>query len=175
MSNNQFIDITGQKFGIWIVIKKVKVPNITRAMFFCKCECGTEEIISGKRLRKGKTKSCGCNKRKKTKEERFKTTMFAIYKRRSKYKKFGFNLTKKEILELSEQNCYYCGKKPNNFYTVHEDTFYYSGLDRINNNIGYISTNVVPCCKQCNQAKSNLTQKQFEDHVLKIAKHLNIL
>jgi len=30
------------------------------AYFLCKCECGTEVVVSGVRLRNGKTKSCGC-------------------------------------------------------------------------------------------------------------------
>lgn len=32
--------------------------------WICKCECGNIRIISGKVLRRGKSKSCGCSKKK---------------------------------------------------------------------------------------------------------------
>lgn len=55
------IDLTGQKFGRQTVIKRN--GNISgRAAQLCKCECGTEKTISGKVLRNGHSKSCGCYK-----------------------------------------------------------------------------------------------------------------
>ena len=126
-------------------------------------------------MRGGRTKSCGCNKRRLTTEERLKNKLFSMYQRRSKRINFEFDLTAEETLDLSKQNCNYCGSKPKNRYIVHEDAFYYSGFDRINSNFGYTSKNVVPCCKICNKAKSDLSVEEFEKHVLKIAEHLNII
>ena len=115
------------------------------------------------------------SRKNKTAKERFKTYIIRIYKTRSNKKQSNFNLTTEKIIELSYQNCYYCGKPPSNFYRVKEEIVYYSGLDRIDSSKGYTRTNVVSCCKQCNQAKSNLSQKQFSQHISKILKHLNIL
>jgi hypothetical protein len=39
--------------------------------------------------------------------------------------------------------------------------FVYNGLDRVDNLKPHIEDNIVPCCHQCNQAKSKFTQKQF--------------
>jgi hypothetical protein len=49
----------GQKFGRYQVIERVQ--NIdSRPHYKCLCECGSLRIISGKYLRKGLSKSCGC-------------------------------------------------------------------------------------------------------------------
>lgn len=56
------IDITGQKFGRWTVIKRVPNLKSRDAKFLCKCDCGTEREVLGKNLRNGRSKSCGCYK-----------------------------------------------------------------------------------------------------------------
>lgn len=55
------IDITGLRFGKLIVLKRAGTTN-KRAMWECHCDCGKVSIVTGKALRKGHTKSCGCNK-----------------------------------------------------------------------------------------------------------------
>ena len=53
------LDITGQKFGRWIVLKFAyrKHGNI---YWECKCECGMQKNIQGYSLLSGDSKSCGC-------------------------------------------------------------------------------------------------------------------
>lgn len=49
----------GQRFGRYEVIERVQnVDN--RPHYKCKCDCGNERVVSGKYLRKGLSKSCGC-------------------------------------------------------------------------------------------------------------------
>lgn len=57
------IDLTGQRFGRLTVIAKAEKPKgstSTSLFWLCKCDCGTEKIISGNVLRQGKAQSCGC-------------------------------------------------------------------------------------------------------------------
>lgn len=54
------IDITGQKFGRLTVLSRSANSKDGRAMWRCLCDCGNETIVSGKVLRNGHTKSCGC-------------------------------------------------------------------------------------------------------------------
>lgn len=57
------IDLVGQKFGRWTVIERAPRPegNSSRSAFWlCRCECGTEKVVSGNVLRQGKSQSCGC-------------------------------------------------------------------------------------------------------------------
>jgi len=39
--------------------------------------------------------------------------------------------------------------------------YIYNGLDRIDNEKGYLLDNVTPCCKICNQAKHALSLDDF--------------
>ena len=55
----KFIDLTGQKFGKWTVIKRAE--NIGRYVgWLCRCECGTERVVQANNLKSGKSTSCGC-------------------------------------------------------------------------------------------------------------------
>ena len=56
------IDITGQKFGKLLAIKYAYSDNEGKAVWECKCDCGKTHFASGKSLRSGNTKSCGCAK-----------------------------------------------------------------------------------------------------------------
>lgn len=65
------------------------------------------------------------------------------------------NLTQQEHQLLLKYPCHYCDGKLNETGV---------GLDRIDSSQGYIATNVVPCCKLCNQAKMNLDINTFLKH-----------
>ena len=61
-----FIDLTGQRFGMLTVIKRVDnyiQPNgDTIIKWLCKCDCGNDCITRGSYLRSNNTRSCGCLK-----------------------------------------------------------------------------------------------------------------
>ena len=56
---SKLMDLTGQKFGRWEVIKRDMSKKGT-AYWICKCECGTERSVCGSSLRSGISTSCGC-------------------------------------------------------------------------------------------------------------------
>lgn len=63
------IDLSNQRFGKLIVIKRVEKPdsvnsNRQYAFWLCQCDCGNTCIINGTYLRSGETASCGCLKSK---------------------------------------------------------------------------------------------------------------
>lgn len=60
--DKKFIDLKGQNFGRWHVEELASIIA-SRACWRAKCECGTVRVISGKSLRRGHSKSCGCLKR----------------------------------------------------------------------------------------------------------------
>jgi hypothetical protein len=57
------INLTGKKINRWTVIERSGAYNDGDAKWLCKCECGSIREVSGKGLRKGSSKSCGCYKR----------------------------------------------------------------------------------------------------------------
>lgn len=55
----KFIDLTGQRFGFWVVVGPPERRN-GATMWPCKCDCGTKRLVNGRSLRMGGTSSCGC-------------------------------------------------------------------------------------------------------------------
>jgi hypothetical protein len=63
----------------------------------------------------------------------------------------------KQMFEnITSLSCSYCGSSES------------MGLDRVNNNEGYISTNIVSCCSKCNMMKHILPVTDFKNHITKI-------
>lgn len=54
------IDMTGRKYGRLTVISKNGKTKDGRTTWYCSCKCGGTAVVSGKMLRSGTTKSCGC-------------------------------------------------------------------------------------------------------------------
>ena len=82
---------------------------------------------------------------------------FNILERHFKLVYSDGDLTFQDFVNYSQMNCHYCGIEPNN----KKKNIYWHGIDRINNNLGHIKTNIVTCCKRCNFAKSNLSLEDF--------------
>ena len=54
-----FDDITGQRFGRWLVLGRA--PNRKRTTrWFCLCDCGIQRAVVATNLRNGTSRSCGC-------------------------------------------------------------------------------------------------------------------
>jgi len=54
-------------------------------------------------------------------------------------------------LSLIRGDCVYCGAAPDPL----------NGVDRVDNNLGYIAGNIVSSCKMCNIAKNNHSVDEF--------------
>lgn len=78
-------------------------------------------------------------------ENRFKRS-----KRKAISRNIEWSLSLEEFSETCGQPCYYCDN------LIGEIVLYNSGLDRLDNNKGYIKENVVSCCNTCNSIKSNI-------------------
>lgn len=79
-----------------------------------------------------------------------------------------FNLTNVQLVTLILSNCTYCGLIPNMDQKIN------MGIDRVNNNIGYIPNNVVSCCKYCNAAKNNLSLEEFLAWRIRAKNHISL-
>ena len=57
----KFIDLTGQVFERWTVLKQSEKRNNCGQIYWVyQCQCGTIKEVSGATLRNGRSKSCGC-------------------------------------------------------------------------------------------------------------------
>lgn len=64
----RYEDLTGKKFNYLTVIK-LKEKNKKGTRWLCKCKCGNRVIVLASHLKDGHTKSCGCFRKNKSKEE----------------------------------------------------------------------------------------------------------
>lgn len=59
-SENRRKDLSGKTFGRLTVMHYTHSDSHRVPHYLCKCECGTEKIISSQSLKRGLTVSCGC-------------------------------------------------------------------------------------------------------------------
>lgn len=56
-----FIDLAGQRFNKWTVLRRSSVTDTyNHIMWLCVCDCGTKRLVTGGRLTSGASKNCGC-------------------------------------------------------------------------------------------------------------------
>lgn len=55
-------DLTGELFGMWIVVEFAGTSTTRMAYWKCRCQCGTERTVQQCSLRTGGSVCCGCNK-----------------------------------------------------------------------------------------------------------------
>lgn len=95
--------------------------------------------------------------------------VYREYVKKAKERKIEFSISLEEAAPLFKSHCYYCDNPPQNKRTRDTGiTAYYQGIDRLDNTLGYIAGNCVPCCKFCNSFKMDRTQEDFFKHVEKI-------
>jgi len=180
------MDLVGGQFN-YLTVKSYSHSRRDR-YWNCLCDCGNQCLATTNQLTSGNKKSCGCL-RKKTTAQLFKkrkpsdpatkndssiNKLYYRYKKDAKKRNYQFNLSRDEFKQLIVENCFYCGTKPNSILNEKDlrGQIKYNGIDRINNDNDYNLDNVVPCCKRCNAAKSNMTLKEFLDIIDNIQKNM---
>lgn len=153
-----------------------------KALWNCLCDCGVQFVTTGISLRKGTTKSCGCLQRERAatanrivKGQASFNALYYKYRKQAERRKIPFELDKATFAKITKENCFYCGTKPKQKFQQKQyyGAYTYNGIDRIDNNKGYTINNSIPSCKQCNYAKRDLSQGEFEKWIRKIYLNLN--
>lgn len=162
-------DITGEQFGKLTAIKDVGKDKHGQRMWHCYCDCGNTTITLVSNLVCGLTKSCGCLVRLPEGEAAF-NRLYNTYKGNANNRGLAFDLSKDEFRELTSSNCDYCGTEPEKERKTacSNGAYVYNGIDRVDNSVGYVRENCVPCCWKCNQWKGDRTKEEFLDWVARI-------
>ena len=152
------IDLTGQKFGRWLVLSEAETKKYRR-YWLCKCDCGVEKEVQQNKLRGGHTQSCGClNKERMTKHGMHKNPIHILWgsiKSRCKP-------THERAKDYYNRNIHVCDKWKNSFWSFYwwaKLNGWKKGLqiDRKNNDKGYSPQN----CRFVTNRQNNLNRRRI--------------
>lgn len=157
-----FIDLTGKVFGKLIVVKLL--DNKNNLQWLCRCACGRETKVRTTYLKNEIIVSCGCSKLSHENDYLFSNYKRLVYD--AENRGLECNISIEIFSRIVKSVCNYCGCQPSQPVSrgrkFRKDfQCFVNGIDRLNNQLGYITENVVPCCRSCNVAKSVKTEKQF--------------
>lgn len=87
---------------------------------------------------------------------------YHAYQRGAEQRGYAFDLTIEAFEQLVAQNCIYCNMQPLKRIWYIDKYYYFNGIDRVDNTLGYTISNCVPCCSGCNRCKGTLTVEYFK-------------
>lgn len=157
------VNIIGRVFGNVTVMKVAYRSEGGHVYWECRCICNQYIAATHSDLRRGKSNECERCRDEKSKLSPLKT-LYGNYKRGAEQRYLDFDLSIEEFQEIINKNCYYCDSEPMQFLKKEQARhgIVYNGIDRKDNEIGYILENCVPCCKFCNFAKRGDTLENFQ-------------
>lgn len=186
------IDLTNKKYGKLTVLGQSAIRgNKNQIKWDCICECGNSHTTTGECLRSGKTKSCGCLRNQEP-LNKIQDRTLAIWKylyastilKRNKKRGVDGDISLEDFILYSQKPCHYCGLENSNFAKdrrggskYHKSKYTsntiieFNGLDRLDSSKGYLSTNVVSCCKYCNTAKNIMSVEDFMKFIKRVYDH----
>jgi hypothetical protein len=179
---SHFVDLSGQTFHRLLVLESRGEYNRGKqkdTLWRCRCSCGKSALVSGNALKTGHTRSCGCLlwewRRKKKgiqKPGQCARAIYSSYRYGARKRGLEFILTFDDVIALLQQNCFYCDAKPSNKQvSVAGEVLLYSGIDRVQNSVGYTPSNCVACCDWCNTAKMDYSSGDFIERCRRVAQH----
>lgn len=108
-----------------------------------------------------------------TKERRALRHRLGVYVQSARRRGFSWELTEVFFESIVTKECWYCGAAPSQEQKKWPGVRF-NGLDRVENDRGYVEDNVVPCCVRCNYGKHTMGRAEFLDMVKRIAaRHAN--
>jgi len=172
----------GRVVGRLTVVEDLGVASHGHRWWGCVCECGTRFAARSREIDRGHTQSCGClqaevrgakgGHNKLAEGVASRNELLASYKKSARDRGLEWGLSDAEFVALIANPCCYCMspaakvRKPNSGVN---GGFTYSGIDRVDSKLGYVTSNVVACCWDCNRAKGALGVAEFLAWVDRIA------
>lgn len=175
-------DYTSRRFGRCVARECLGVTEDGYRWWGCICDCGTQFAARSRELKRGHTRSCGCLQRESAARQgglnklplghASRNELLASYKKSASERGIEWSISNKKFFMLVSSTCTYCGTPPDKERKPNKGVnggFMYSGIDRIENSIGYVEGNVTSCCWNCNRAKGTLSVAEFTSWLDRIA------
>jgi hypothetical protein len=160
--------LVNQRFGRLLVLWRAPKGNrkSRNIVWECKCDCGKLTTVSASALKSGATQSCGCLQLDTACLPPGQCGFHSLlekYKRSASKRGLEWALTDEDFRRLVVSSCHYCGETPKQVSVPQSENgkFSYNGIDRLNNNMGYVLGNVVSCCGVHNRMKGTMSYQQF--------------
>lgn len=179
-------DLSGKTFGQLTVaaFAGYKGKPTRHAHWECVCTCGDRREVRATRLIHGQVRACaacslsaaaakGGNTRSLDGDEAAFRRLCDWYRNNADKRELEFALDQDSLRKLFSGACYYCGAPPSQVCKSKSgrSEFTYNGIDRMKNSVGYIESNVVPCCPLCNYAKREMEEDDFISWIEQVYAH----
>lgn len=155
-----------------LILVGVKYGEERRIIAILMCHCGSQFETQFRNIKNGHTRSCG-NCLKKWEHAPYygeidenpsdKKVKKAIQIIKAKTQR-DIEISDKDMKEIMFGNCHWTGIGPSKLFFIRragEFPFYINGIDRIDNDKGYIKGNCVPCSTRANFLKGTFSEKEF--------------
>lgn len=164
-------DLTGKVFGNWQVLG-LSHRDDKKNRWYWDIEC-THCKIKTRKITNILVNSKNCNFCElRPKGETGFNKLLSHYRYTAKVEQRIFELTNPEFRKLTSSSCYYCGSIPSKIKNTSSGLewgkYIYNGIDRIDNNIGYVIGNCVSCCIICNRGKRTIECSSWINHIQKL-------
>lgn len=147
------------RFGRLLVLQREASNASGNARWKCICSCDNVVTVVARNLRSGDTKSCGCAHHLRPYEHLYKRLL-----RRSEKHDIEVEIAYEEFLTFTKtKTCHYCDDPVE--WTTHKHTKTTTSaynLDRLRGNEGYVTGNLVVCCRDCNRSRGKFTPEEWK-------------
>lgn len=146
------------KYEIGTKIGKLKIThyNAVKCYYTFTCKCGrnftsTSQSVRHKQEQIALYGTAACKicmndvRRSLLSDGEFFLPIYKQYKRDAANKRRPFKLSLSQAIELFKSRCHYCDSQPSNSIKIGKRFITYQGIDRMEQNEGYLASNVVPC------------------------------
>lgn len=174
----------GSRWGKLTVIERMPA-SFVKSGYLMRCDCGDELVRKPYQVRAMKYMMClKCSTLARRGKPVFKNRIdplqrtineqWNVFRKVAKAKGDEY-LSKEQWFDIVTSNCSYCGQPPSNVRkasVLYAEDFKYSGIDRVDSEIGYVEDNCIPCCWPCNRMKGNMSQMEFLGHLFSVLKYI---
>jgi len=147
-SKATLVDIAGKRFGRWTALTIDPERKHGHVRWFCRCDCGTERVVTGVTLRSGHSKSCGCIGKEKNRKRLTTHGMSntSIYHRWQAMKQRCYNPNARWYSNYGARGIGVCEDWRPDYQAYYADVGDVPGdgltLDRVDNSRGYSPDNI---------------------------------
>jgi hypothetical protein len=169
----------GEVYGFLTVQDECNVANPNgsghRTHARVRCVCEKAKLVSKSQLISGGTISCGCHREGKKVGADWRA-LHRILCHGAIKRNLPVEISSDHVQMLGEMSCFYCGREPSNTRSTQRSPRQtsYNGIDRADNQRGYLYGNVLPCCRYCNRAKRDYPLEIFIEQIRRYGSNLTV-